>query len=185
MRGSAGQLDATLREQFCEIFRPLADTRPMTAPAKPCQADCPSVFHVPESVRLKGVCCQRYREWLERQAQNCKCRDQKSERRPIDAYRQAIHKAVGKSDGLDCYTGDALEWNRLNHEKPAVGGQHNHRIMGRYPSVDHYQGTGRLDFRICSGSVNHAKGALDHQQFVDLCRKVVKRHEGWGKVSGQ
>ena len=154
----------------------------MTHAAKPCPADCPSPRHVPDSVRVKGVCCARYGEWLERQAQNCKQRDPKDMRRPIEEYREAIHKSVEKSKGLDCYTGDPLEWNRLNHEKPQGGGQHNHRIAGRYPTVDHYFGRGRLDYRICAGSVNHAKGALDHQQFVELCRKVTKHHKGWGKA---
>ena len=153
----------------------------MSAPAKPCNNSCGSSRHVPDSVRSKGIGCQRYNEWLERQAQNCRNRDTRGLRQPIDQYREAIHRAVLKSNGLDCYTGEELEWNRLNHDKPVGGGQRNHRIMGRYPSVDHYYGTDRLEYRICAGSVNHAKGALDHQQFVELCRKVVQHHEQWGK----
>ncbi|NVD45183.1 hypothetical protein [Qipengyuania atrilutea] len=154
----------------------------MSAPAKTCATACLSPYHVPDAVRLKGIGCARYGEWLERQAQNCKRRDPVEHRRDIEEYRQAIHKAVEKSSGVDCYTGEPLEWNRLNHDRPKGGGQHNHRIMGHYPTVDHYYGTGRLEYRICCGSVNHAKGALDHQQFVELCRKVARRHEGWGKA---
>ena len=103
----------------------------------------------------------------------------------MEDYREAIHKAVVKSAGTDCYTGEPLEWNRLNHDRPKGGGQHNHRIRGHYPTVDHYHGRGRLEFRICSGSVNYAKGALAHQQFVELCRKVAQHHRGWGKSQAE
>ena len=153
----------------------------MSAPAKACVNNCPSSRHVPDIVRNLGIGCQRYVEWLERQAQNCRTRDSKGARRPIDEYREAIHKAVLKSNGVDYYTGEPLEWNRLNHDKPMGGGQHNHRIRGRYPSVDHYHGVDRLQYRICAGSVNHAKGALSHQQFVTLCRKVAQHHSEWGQ----
>ena len=153
----------------------------MTAPAKACSVDCPSARHVPDSVRQKGIGCARYGDWLERQSQNCRKRDSTDQRKPIEEYREAIHQAVIKSKGLDYYTGQPLEWNRLNHDKPEGGGQRNHRITGRYPSIDHYRGINQLDYRICAGSVNHAKGALDHQQFVELCRHVVEHHRDWGK----
>ena len=61
-------------------------------------------------------------------------------RHPIEAYCKAIHEVVEKSDGRDWHTGKPLEWNRFNHEKPRSGGQHNHRIIGHYPTVDHYFG---------------------------------------------
>ncbi len=39
--------------------------------------------------------------------------------------------------------------------------------------MDHFTGVDLPDFRICSGLVNGAKGALPHNQFIDLCRLVV------------
>lgn len=154
----------------------------MCAPAKPCTDGCCSTHHVPEFVRARGISCARYSAWLSRQALTCKQRDPLERRQPIVAYRDAIHKAVLRSGGRDEYTGDPLEWNRLNHARPTTGGRRSHRIKGHYPSVDHYQGTGVLSYRICSGEVNFAKGALDHQQFVAMCRKVAAHHEGWGKA---
>lgn len=153
----------------------------MCHPAKPCTADCAGTYHVPDFVRLAGVPCRRYVAWLNCQAEACKRRDDITGRHLKDVYRAAIHKAVVRSAGLDDYTGEPLEWNRLNHERVRRPGRRSHRINGRYPSVDHYQGTNVLSYRICAGTVNFAKGALDHQQFVALCRKVAAYHTGWGK----
>lgn len=147
--------------------------------AKPCPPDCDGIHHVPESVRQHGISCIRYNSWVDRQARTCKRRDAADRRQPIEVYREAIHKAVLRSSGLDEYTGEALEWNRLNHERPAGPGRRPRRINGRYPSVDHYQGPNVVTYRICAGTVNFAKGALDHRQFVSLCRMVVAHHEGW------
>lgn len=147
-----------------------------------CNNDCAFDLHVPAEVRSKGTNCTRYNQWLQAQATSCRARDRGAiePRPPLSDYRTAIHLAVVRSRGLDEYTGEPLEWNRLNHERPIAGGRKNHRTRGRWPSVDHYHGTGKLNYRICSGQVNNAKGPLDHQQFVELCRKVATNHVGWG-----
>ena len=98
---------------------------------------------------------------------------------PISEYRLAIHRAVEQSKGRDFYTGEDLEWYLLNNQKPATPGRRGHLQRSRYPSVDHYHGPNRPTYKIYGGIVNHAKGALDHQQFVRLCRKVAKHHENW------
>jgi hypothetical protein len=148
-----------------------------------CGRDCAFQFHVPSEVRSKGTSCARYNDWLNAQAASCRTRDRGriDTLPPLAKYREAIHSAVVRSNGLDAYTGEALEWNLLNHERPPAGGRKNHRKRGRWPSVDHYHGTGQLNYKICSGLVNTAKGPLEHQQFVELCRKVAARHDGWGK----
>lgn len=152
----------------------------MCALAKPCRTGCPNTYHVPDIVRAKGVTCATYSSWLERQALNCKHRDPVGCRQGIEVYRAAINAAVVRSAGFDEYTGEPLEWNRLNQAMPEGVGRRRHRIRGRYPSVDHYQGLGVVQYRICSGTVNAAKGALDHQQFVEMCRRVVAHHTHWG-----
>lgn len=148
-----------------------------------CADHCESNFHIPAEVHERGTSCIRYNLWLVGQAKSCRNRDRGKIKPlpPLSEYQAVIHSAVVRSKGLDEYTGDPLEWNRINHERPAAGGRRNHVIRGRWPSVDHYQGTGKLHYRICSGLVNLAKGPLDHQQFVELCRKVTDKHSGWGK----
>ena len=65
----------------------------------------------------------------------------------------------------------------MNAPSPA---RRQHLKRHSYPSVDHYQGLGKLNYRICSGVTNLAKGPMDHQRFVALCRKVAAHHQGWG-----
>ena len=142
-----------------------------------CSADCNANFHPPAEVRVKGIGCARYNAWLDKQSTSCKQRASAEKRQPISVYRQAIHSAVERSRGLDEWTGEELEWNRLNNEKSTTPGRRGHIQRARYPSVDHFLGCDSLDFRICSGVVNHAKGALDPQQFVAMCRKVVEQYD--------
>lgn len=150
---------------------------------KHCGPTCDHPHHTPFAVRQKKVNCTRYNAWLNGQARSCRARDQGliDPLPAIEEYRTRIHDAVIRSEGRDEYTGELLEWNRLNHPRPEAGGRKRHLQRCSYPSVDHYFGPGRLDYRICSGVTNLAKGAMDHQRFVDLCRKVAAHHEGWGK----
>ena len=148
-----------------------------------CTNECTFQFHAPSEVWAKGTNCIHYNKWLNAQASSCRARDRAliDPRPSLSDYRRVIHLAVQRSRGLDEYTGEPIEWNRLNHERPMAGGRKGHRLRGRWPSVDHYHGTGKLNYRICSGQVNLAKGPLDHQQFVEMCRKVANNHMGWGK----
>lgn len=142
-----------------------------------CGEACEHPYPAPDFVRALNVPCARYAEWLEKQAQSCRQRDARPNKPAIDAYRERIHKAVLISAGRDFYTGDMLEWNRLNHDLPLTGGRRRHLQRGQYPSVDHYTGTNSMDFRICSALVNHAKGPMSHQQFLKLCQKVVSERQ--------
>lgn len=67
-----------------------------------------------------------------------------------------------------------------HHERSKAGGRRQHLKQCSYPSGDHYHGPRKLNYRICSGVTNLAKGAMDHRRFVALCRKVAAAHEGWG-----
>ena len=126
--------------------------------------------------------CARYNAWLGNQARNCRDRDRGfvSPLPGIGKYRTAIHNAVERSNGEDAYTGEDLKWNLLNTEPPSGPGRKKHCRRGKRPSVDHYHGVGKMDYRICAGTVNYAKGSLCHQEFVRLCRLVAAKHEGWG-----
>ena len=142
-----------------------------------CGETCAHPYPAPAFVRALKVPCARYGEWLEKQAQSCRLRDKREGKPGIEEYRKRIHQAVLASEGRDFYTGEPLEWNRLNHVLPLSGGRKRHLQRGHYPSVDHYTGTSCLDFRLCSALVNHAKGPLSHQQFLELCQKVVSQRQ--------
>ncbi|WP_156521991.1 hypothetical protein [Croceicoccus mobilis] len=150
----------------------------MVAPARKCPPDCGNPHHVPDELRIQSVRCDKYHDWLLEQAKSLRLRDKSSGQAapPLADYVMALHRAVRRSKGLDEYTGKQVKWYRINHQRPAGPGRRKHRTRGTWPSVDHYNGTGKLDYRICSATVNFAKSALDEAAFVDLCRKVVRHH---------
>jgi len=46
------------------------------------------------------------------------------------------------------------------------------------PTVDHVgDGLGEADFKICAWRTNDAKSDLTHDEFVALCRRVVKHFD--------
>ena len=94
-------------------------------------------------------------------------------RPPLAEIKARLHRALIQSCGLDLYTGEALAWHLLNGKKSTKPGRQAHCRRGRWPSVDHFSGVESPDFRICSGLVNAAKGALSHAHFVALCRRVT------------
>ena len=102
-----------------------------------CGETCEHPYPAPDFVRALNVPCARYAEWLEKQAQSCRQRDARPQKPGIDAYRERIHKAVLCSEGRDFYTGELLEWNRLNHDLPLTGGRRRH--LQRGPLYRHEQ----------------------------------------------
>lgn len=136
--------------------------------------DSSSPYHAPDFVRAAPSSCDKYRAWLDGVAATAKNAGTKGAKR-------AIHDAVLQHGEYDFYTGQKLEWNRINHIKPSDTGWRAHKIRGKYPSADHYNGTKLPDFRICSAQVNWAKGSLSHDQFVELCEEVA---DHW-KTSGR
>ena len=133
---------------------------------KCCSCKNLSAYHAPSFIRASSS-CDKYRAWLTGVAGSA---------RQTPGAKKAIHVAVEAHGEYDFYTGEKLEWNRINHKKPGEGqsGWKAHKIKGCYPSADHYNGTSLADFRICSARVNWAKGSMTHDQFVNLCRRVVE-----------
>ena len=144
---------------------------------------CEGHLHRPDFVADAGVPCATYREWLDRQAQSIKRRFTGTTKRPTcDHIKRRVHKAVQRSGGYDFYTGERLEWHLLNHPRATTGGRRAHCQRGRRPSVDHFTGVNAPDFRLCSGLVNDAKGALSHAHFVQLCRQVLATERAVAKI---
>lgn len=133
------------------------------------------------TVLEKKVKQEQYAKWLQSQARrHCK-RDRRDKRRNTEAtiakYKKAIHEAVEKCGGVDLYTGEELNWRLLmkwDNQEAKKGGSKYKKRFALLPSVDHDSG-GRAKFRICAWRTNDAKNDLSYKDFVELCRKVVKR----------
>ncbi len=118
--------------------------------------------------------------WLDRKAIAHVRRDKKRGNATATnkEYKQAIDAAVEASHGMDAYTGESLEWALISEYKDddsKIGGRGYKKQFALLPSVDHVgDGTGRPVFRICAWRTNDAKGDLSYEEFLDLCRKVLK-----------
>ena len=99
-----------------------------------------------------------------------------------EAYKMAIHRAVGVCGGYDHYTGEHLDWSLLgkySNEESKAQGRRYKATLALLPSVDHVgDGLGEADFKICAWRTNDAKNDLTHDEFVALCRRVVSHFDG-------
>lgn len=138
---------------------------------------------------LKGTISEEaYRQWLYRKAQAHLRRDRKRGYANAigEVYRLAIHEAVNRCEGRDCYTGEQLDWTllgRYDNEDSRVGRRAYKHSLALLPTVDHAgDGTGAPNFRICSWRVNDAKHDLQLFDFLVLCKKILEHH-GYGVTS--
>lgn len=121
-----------------------------------------------------------YERWLARKAAAHLKRDMKSGFRGVtrEAYRDAIHEAVVKSEGRDAYTGGELHWNLLSqydNEESQRGRHHYKSNFALLPTVDHIDSAvKKADFCICAWRTNDAKSDLSLPEFAELCRKVLQ-----------
>jgi len=130
---------------------------------------------------LEGTVTQaHYERWLHRKAVTHVKRDRNRGNKTATnvEYKIAIHKAVSDSEGKDAYTGEELDWallSRYDNEASKKHGRNYKKQFALLPSVDHVgDGTGPADFKICAWRTNDAKNDLSYEEFVELCRKVVK-----------
>ena len=124
-----------------------------------------------------------YERWLRRNAAAHLRRD----RRRVnliatgDIYRVSIHEAVCHSGGRDAYTGEELHWHLIStydNDLSKAGRRTYKAGFGLLPTVDHVgDGTGEADFKICAWRTNDAKNDLSHEEFVELCRRIVAHCE--------
>ncbi|TXC74364.1 hypothetical protein FSZ31_00285 [Sphingorhabdus soli] len=96
-------------------------------------------------------------------------------------YRELIHSAVTHSKGRDHYTGEQLDWGLIGtycNEASKAGRSEYKSTLGLLPTADHVPGNdGQYDFVICAWRTNDAKNDLSHNDFIDLCRRVVEYHD--------
>lgn len=121
-----------------------------------------------------------YERWLHRKALAHVKRDRTRGNATAtnEEYKIAIHQAVCESAGKDVYTNEELDWSLLSkydNEQSKKHGRHYKKQFALLPSVDHVgDGTGSADFKICSWRTNDAKNDMSYDEFVELCKKVVK-----------
>jgi hypothetical protein len=132
---------------------------------------------------LEGRCDQTvFVKWLDVKADSLLSRDKKRGKpyalnTTQAAYKREIYKAVLNSGEYDPYTGDPLAWELIGEWDTGTdqpdGYKKRFRLM---PTVDHIT-PDALEFEICAWQVNDAKAGLNPGEFVELCKKVVKRRD--------
>jgi len=99
----------------------------------------------------------------------------------IEAYKKAMHQAVAHSGGRDHYTGEGLNWSLIGKYSNLESQTHGRRYKAGFallPSIDHVgDGLGEADFKICAWRTNDEKNDLGYEDFVALCRLVVKHFD--------
>jgi hypothetical protein len=130
---------------------------------------------------LVGKCTEKeYLKWLYRKALAHLKRDRKRSKNVIsgEQYRKAIHSAVIKGDGLDAYTGKSLRWDlisKYDNSEAKLGGRAHKKKFADLPTVDHINDiNGELEFNICSWQVNDAKSDLTFDEFIALCKDILR-----------
>jgi len=137
------------------------------------------LYEIPESIK-KSIDSETYKKWLQRKAQTHVRRDRRRGRKKatITEYKKAIHEAVIDCRGRDYYTGEKLRWDligRYDNENSSKGKRQYKKQFEYLPSIDHINDvTGPIKFKICSWKVNSAKNDLSFQEFVKLCKKVIR-----------
>ena len=125
----------------------------------------------------------KYRDWLGKKAAVHARRDRKrlTSTVVLSLYKRLIHEAVCSSNGLDWYTGEALEWEKIgtyNNDESKAGRSRYKAGLALLPTADHVLGeNGAYDFVICGWRTNDAKNDLGLNEFLEVCRKVVA-HRG-------
>jgi hypothetical protein len=130
---------------------------------------------------LEGKITQaHYKRWLHRKAMAHVRRDRKRGSKEVtnSEYKLWIHRAVELCNGKDTYTQEELDWTLLseydNDESKMHRGEYK-KLFALLPSVDHVCNiTGPPEFKICAWRTNDAKNDLSYQDFVNLCRKVIR-----------
>ena len=124
----------------------------------------------------RNVSQKRYERWLGRKASTHVRRDGKSAK--YKEYKDAIHEAVENSNGKDAYTKENLKWRLLgqyNNEKANKRKRLYKKKFAMLPTVDHAENRkSPADFRICAWRTNDAKSDLLYEDFLELCKKVIK-----------
>lgn len=126
-----------------------------------------------------------YTIWLTRKARSLRKRDRKRGyflNYTNEKYKIKIHKAIIESKGKDYYTGEKIDWGKMgkyDNEQSKKDGRDYWKKIWDAPSVDHYDSSKNLVFKICTILTNDMKNHMDENEFIERCKKVVKwqRHK--------
>lgn len=141
----------------------------------------PHLYQLPEFLAGR-VTRDVYVRWLHRKAAAHVKRDRLRMVGKIAnaAYKQQIHAAVCGSGGLDWYTGEPLNWEKISTYDNASSKADRSVYKAGFallPTVDHVlRLDGAYDFVICGWRTNDAKNDLSLTEFLKLCRLVIARH---------
>lgn len=134
---------------------------------------------------LASLCkTEEYEKWLQSKAVTHCNRDRArgNKATTVEAYKLAIHQAVGRDGATDAYTGQPLRWDlisKYDNVESAARGRAYKAAFGDLPTADHVgDGLGAPDFRICAWRTNDAKNDLPYEEFLALCRAVIAHHGG-------
>lgn len=132
---------------------------------------------------LEGrVSLEKYRRWLQAKAQAHVIRDRKRGHTVgVSQYKGQIHDAVQASVGLDWYTGEPLDWERISTWDNDKAKTHRSAFKAEFallPTVDHVLAeNGTFTFVICGWRTNDAKSDMPVSEFIAFCRKVIHHHD--------
>jgi hypothetical protein len=124
-----------------------------------------------------------YLRWLQRRAVAHVKRDRKRGNltATVSSYKRAIHDAVTASNGFDFYTGEKLDWPLISHWDYAESksrGRLYKKEFASLPTVDHIgDSISPPEFVICSWCTNDAKHDLTLEEFILLCRSVLRHYD--------
>ena len=137
-------------------------------------------YELPPFLKSTKLKREKYARWLHRKAQSHSRRDSRRRQKKISPskYKQAIHKAVLDSKGLDFYTGELLEWSLIgeydNDEAKRKGIEYR-RDLALLPTVDHEDPEAQEPvFRICGMQTNDCKSNLTVGELKDWCNKFLR-----------
>ena len=141
----------------------------------------PQLYRLPTF--LEGLVDRaKYIRWLHRKAAAHVKRDRLrlNKKIALAGYKQQIHIAVAQSSGVDWYTGEQLEWEKISsYDNIASKAQRStyKATLALLPTVDHVlTSDGNYDFVICAWRTNDSKSDLSLPEFVRLCQRVIKLH---------
>lgn len=124
---------------------------------------------------------EKYSKWLSRKATSIHKRDKRrySDLKYTRAeYKEAIHKTVLSSNGLDYFTGEKLDWEKIgsyNNDRSKQLTREYRQMFWLLPTVDHYgKDPGVLDFKICGWRTNDSKSDLSYEEYLELCKLIIE-----------
>ena len=139
-------------------------------------------YELPQFLEDTAVTRQVYVRWLHRKAQALARRDRKRWKQTVrtSAYKEAIHRAVLRSDGRDFYTHELLDWSLLseydNQESQREGSKYKRRFA-LLPTVDHVDPEStEAHFRICGWRTNDCKNDLTVAELRAFCETFLRAH---------